>query len=73
MSKLRHLSTALHLAESVTITWSALAGRHVAVCEHCAETAESHSSTWLLPWADDHRCDPELVALLAEITQQRAA
>jgi hypothetical protein len=72
LSKLRRLPTALHLAENVTITWSNLTGRHVAVCQHCAETAESHSSTWVLNWADDHRCDPELVALLAEITQRAA-
>jgi hypothetical protein len=66
------MPTAPRLAENVTITWSNPTGRHIAVCRHCTETAESHSSTWLLPWADDHRCDPELVALLAEITQRAA-
>jgi hypothetical protein len=72
MSKLRRLPTAPHLADPITITWSDLTGRHVAVCEHCTETAESHGLTWLLNWADDHHCDPELVVLLAAIVQRAA-
>jgi hypothetical protein len=74
MSKLRLLPTAEFVADSVTIRCSDLADRFVAVCGHCAESADAYSDRygWLTDWADTHHCDPELVALLA-LTELRAA
>lgn len=50
-------------------------GVHVAVCDRCADSQSAYSDAlaWLLEWADAHRCDPEMVSLLASVCGQGAA
>ncbi|WP_157407782.1 hypothetical protein [Actinomadura atramentaria] len=48
-------------------------GLHVARCERCAEFFASSRPDEAEDWADAHRCDPELAALLADPAAWRAA
>ncbi|MEV0668271.1 hypothetical protein ACIBI3_43560 [Actinomadura luteofluorescens] len=57
----------------VGVEWDEFRSLHVARCQHCAESFASSSSTEADDWADVHRCDFELVALLALVTDRRAA
>jgi len=43
-------------------------GLDVAACSQCAESFTSTRPTEVDHWADTHRCDPELAALLTSIT-----
>ena len=64
-----------NLRDDVRITPDNTRGVHVAVCDRCAETQSAYTDSlaWLLEWADTHKCDPELVALLASVCGRGAA
>ena len=57
----------------VRIIFDDVSGVHAAVCRHCTESSYTDSVGWLLDWADQHRCDPELAALLAAVCDRGAA
>ncbi|MFC5748337.1 hypothetical protein [Actinomadura rugatobispora] len=57
----------------VAVGWDAFRSLHLARCEMCADSFASSRADEVDQWADTHRCDLELVALLAEITVRRAA
>lgn len=63
------------MQDGVRVTIDDTRGVHVAVCDRCTDnqSAYSDSLAWLLEWADTHRCDRELVSLLASICGQGAA
>ncbi|MFP3965428.1 hypothetical protein SMC26_24180 [Actinomadura fulvescens] len=55
------------------VEWDDFRGLHIAHCARCTDTYTSpllHRADW---WADSHRCDLELVALLDQTTSGRAA
>ncbi|GAB2822569.1 hypothetical protein GCM10022221_20710 [Actinocorallia aurea] len=58
--------------DPVAITTDLVTGRHLARCVRCTDTASSDLYGWVATWADDHTCDPEMVALLA-VLDRRAA
>ncbi|TYB49328.1 hypothetical protein [Actinomadura chibensis] len=57
----------------VRVGWDELRGLDVAVCFSCAESFASSHVAGVDDWADGHRCDAELAALLALVTSRRAA
>jgi hypothetical protein len=57
----------------VSVDWDEGRQMYIAVCERCAETLLTARLDQAHDWADEHRCDPELVALLAEVLDRRAA
>ncbi|WP_030177326.1 hypothetical protein [Spirillospora albida] len=57
----------------VRIGWDDLRGLHVAVCDRCTDTYTSPSAGDVEDWADSHRCDAEMAALLTLVTSRRAA
>ncbi|RFS83735.1 hypothetical protein D0T12_22255 [Actinomadura spongiicola] len=57
----------------VGVEWDDIRSLHVARCQRCAESFASPQAGEVDDWADTHRCDPELVALLALVTSGRAA
>ncbi|WP_433227947.1 hypothetical protein [Actinomadura formosensis] len=57
----------------VGVEWDEFRSLHVARCQRCAESFASSSCGEVDGWADAHRCDPELAALLALVTSRRAA
>ena len=57
----------------VGVEWDGFRSLHVARCQQCAESFASSSPAQADDWTDLHRCDPELVALLALVTDRRAA
>jgi hypothetical protein len=68
-------SSPANLRDAVRVTLDDTRGVHVAVCDRCADSRSAYADSldWLLEWADTHRCDPELVALLASVCGQGAA
>ncbi|MEV5705740.1 hypothetical protein [Actinoallomurus sp. NPDC052274] len=60
--------------DAVRVTFDDTRGVHVAACARCAETESAYSGGlgWLLDWAETHRCDPELAALLTACDQEAA-
>ena len=58
---------------SVSVEWDEGRGTYVAVCERCTETLATERLAQAHGWADEHHCDPELAALLAEVIDRRAA
>ncbi|GAA0349497.1 hypothetical protein NE235_36430 [Actinoallomurus spadix] len=60
--------------DPVQVTFDDTRGVHVAACDRCAETESAYSGGlgWLLDWAETHRCDPELAALLTACDQEAA-
>ena len=46
---------------------------HIARCQHCADSFTSSRPGDVDGWGDAHRCDPEMAALLALVTDRRAA
>ncbi|MEV0403742.1 hypothetical protein [Actinoallomurus sp. NPDC050550] len=63
----RSSSSRRTVLDSVRLAFDDTRGVHVAVCARCAGTESAYPDAlgWLLGWADAHRCDPELAALLA--------
>jgi hypothetical protein len=57
----------------VSVEWDDGRRMYVAVCERCTEHLITASIDQAHEWADEHHCDPELAALLAEVTERRAA
>jgi hypothetical protein len=57
----------------VGVEWDEFRSLHVARCQQCAESFASSSSAEADQWADTHHCDLEMVALLALVTNRRAA
>lgn len=57
----------------VRVGWDELRGLDVAVCSACAESFASSCVAEVDEWAEVHRCDAELAALLALACNRRAA
>jgi hypothetical protein len=57
----------------VSVEWDEGRATYVAVCERCTETLVTERLDQAHDWADQHHCDPELAALLAEVLDRRAA
>lgn len=58
---------------AVGVEWDEFRSLHIARCQRCADSFASPSPSDADEWADTHRCDPELAALLAFVTARRAA
>lgn len=57
----------------VSVEWDDARGLYVAACERCCETATTLLADEADAWAHDHRCDPELAALLDTVLHGIAA
>ncbi|MUN38187.1 hypothetical protein [Actinomadura litoris] len=57
----------------VGVEWDEFRSLHIARCQRCAGSFASASWAEVDRWADTHRCDAELAALLALVTDRRAA
>jgi hypothetical protein len=57
----------------VGIDWDEFGSLHIARCQRCADSFASPSCGEVDDWANTHRCDPELAALLALLDTRRAA
>ena len=57
----------------VGIDWDEFGSLHIARCQRCADSFTSPSCDEVDNWADTHRCDPELAALLALLDTRQAA
>ncbi|MBG6086990.1 hypothetical protein [Actinomadura viridis] len=57
----------------VTLRWDDLRALHIARCERCADSYASAFAGEAEEWAQGHRCDAELAALLDLVTSGRAA
>ncbi|CND87031.1 Uncharacterised protein [Mycobacterium tuberculosis] len=57
----------------VGVEWDEFRSLHVARCQRCADSFASPSCGEVDDWADTHRCDAELAALLALVDVRRAA
>jgi hypothetical protein len=57
----------------VSVEWDEGRGMYVAVCRRCMEWLFTESFEQAHAWSDEHRCNPELAALLAEVLDRRAA
>jgi hypothetical protein len=55
------------------VEWDGTRGLHIATCPRCADTMTARSAGRAYGWAEDHECDPELAALLADICGGAAA
>ncbi|WP_189269979.1 hypothetical protein [Actinomadura citrea] len=55
------------------VVWDELRSVDVAVCGSCTESFTSSRPGEVDAWAAAHICDAELVALLALVTNRRAA
>jgi hypothetical protein len=56
----------------VSVEWDEGRGMYLAACNRCCESATLHLHDDADAWAETHRCDPELAALLAIITGHAA-
>lgn len=70
--KLRPARPALVPDGPVSVEWDDTRGLYVAVCARCTETLTSERLDQADEFADEHRCDPELAALLVLIGQRAA-
>ncbi|MGK5557670.1 hypothetical protein ACSNOI_39285 [Actinomadura kijaniata] len=59
--------------DSVCIDWDAVRGLYVARCARCVDAFTATTFDQADAWAAAHRCDVELVALLASLTVRAAA
>jgi hypothetical protein len=57
----------------VGVEWDEFLSLHVARCQRCADSFASSRSGEVDDWADTHRCDAEMAALLALVDVRRAA
>ncbi|MFI0480501.1 hypothetical protein [Actinomadura sp. 9N215] len=57
----------------VGVEWDEFGSLHVARCQRCADSFASSRAAEVDDWAEVHRCDVELAALLALVTDRRAA
>jgi hypothetical protein len=56
----------------VSVEWDEGRGLYVVACRRCTETVLPSRLDEAEELAETHRCDPELAALLAEITGEAA-
>ncbi|MFF5261797.1 hypothetical protein ACFY4C_22900 [Actinomadura viridis] len=56
----------------VTLGWDDVRALHIARCERCAASCASALASEVEGWAELHRCDAELAALLDQITGRAA-
>jgi hypothetical protein len=59
-------------AELVTVEHDPIRGVYVAACARCAEHAVTFTLAAACRWAESHRCDPELAALLGGLAGRAA-
>ncbi|CNF01468.1 Uncharacterised protein [Mycobacterium tuberculosis] len=57
----------------IGVEWGEFRSLHVARCQRCTESFASSSCGEVDDWADAHRCDAEMAALLALVDVRRAA
>jgi hypothetical protein len=57
----------------VSVDWDQARALYVAACNRCCETTTTHRLDQAEEWAENHRCDPELAALLADVLTGTAA
>jgi hypothetical protein len=57
----------------VSVEWDEARGLYAMACERCCESATTHRLEDADAWAETHRCDPELAALLAAVLSGTAA
>jgi hypothetical protein len=57
----------------VGVEWDEFRSLHLARCQRCADSFASSSCGEVDDWADTHRCDAELAALLVLVDTRRAA
>ncbi|MGI5165589.1 hypothetical protein ACQEU3_14625 [Spirillospora sp. CA-253888] len=57
----------------VRIGWDAVRKLHFARCSRCVDAFAAATLDHVDQWADAHRCDAELVALLASLNVRNAA
>jgi len=55
------------------VEWDEGRGLYVVVCERCCDSATMYLLEEADEWAETHRCDSELAALLATVLDQVAA
>ncbi|MBC6462417.1 hypothetical protein [Actinomadura sp. HBU206391] len=60
------------LDERVSVEWDEARELYVVACRRCTETVLSNRLEEGEELAEAHRCDPELAALLADITGEAA-
>jgi hypothetical protein len=58
---------------AVAVEWDGVRGVYIAVCHRCCESLTTERFDQAHDWADTHTCDPELAALLTDITRVRRA
>ncbi|GAA1571806.1 hypothetical protein GCM10009678_63090 [Actinomadura kijaniata] len=58
---------------SVRIDWDAVRALYLARCSRCVDTFTATTFDQADTWAAAHRCDAELVALLASLSVRAAA
>jgi hypothetical protein len=54
----------------VQVEWDGVRGLYVSVCGRCCESFTTVRFDQAHEWADTHTCDPELAALLADVTRR---
>ncbi len=57
----------------LSVEWDEGRGLYVLACDRCCESATMYWLEDTDEWAETHRCDPELAALLAVVLDQVAA
>lgn len=57
----------------VSVEWDPINSLYIGVCTRCTDHLTTDSLDQVEQWASSHDCDPELAALLAEITHGAAA
>jgi hypothetical protein len=57
----------------VSVEWDEGRGLYLVACDRCCEAATTYRLEDADGWAETHRCDPELAALLATVLDQVAA
>jgi hypothetical protein len=57
----------------VSVEWDEGRGLYLVACDRCCESTTTYRLEDADGWAETHRCDPELAALLATVLDQVAA
>jgi hypothetical protein len=61
-------SRSVPIGHHVTVEWDGVRDLYLAACRRCCETLTTQLLDQAHNWAEAHTCDPELTALLADIT-----
>jgi hypothetical protein len=67
------LQPAVWIVPLISITWDDVQALTIARCERCADSLASSDADQIDQWAEAHRCDPELAALLEQVTTGQVA